>query len=94
MDVLFTPDQQAFIREAIESGRLERPEQAVQEALSLWVERERRRLEILAAVDRAEASIASGRGRIVSTPEELSQLVGDVKRRGLARLTAGQHPDR
>jgi len=43
MEVQFTPEQRAFVREAIESGRCEREEDAVKEALSLWEERERRR---------------------------------------------------
>lgn len=60
MQVQWTPDQQAFVRYAIESGRLRREEDAVTEALSLWEERERRRLEIRASVDRAEASLARG----------------------------------
>jgi Arc/MetJ-type ribon-helix-helix transcriptional regulator len=46
------------VREAIESGRLRREEDAVQEALSLWEERERLRAELLAGVDEAEASLA------------------------------------
>lgn len=50
MEVEFTPDQKAFVRQAIESGRLQRQEDAVKEALGLWEERERRRLEILVAV--------------------------------------------
>jgi len=36
MEVHLTPDQKAFVRQAIESGRLNREEEAVQEALSLW----------------------------------------------------------
>jgi Arc/MetJ-type ribon-helix-helix transcriptional regulator len=51
MEVHLTPDQEAFIRQAIETGRLQREQDAVQEAMSLWEERERRRLEILVAVD-------------------------------------------
>ncbi|HYW39660.1 MAG TPA: hypothetical protein VE957_16235 [Terriglobales bacterium] len=39
------PDQKAFVRQAIESGRLHREEDAGQEALSLWEERERTRAE-------------------------------------------------
>jgi len=35
------PDQRAFVRQAIDSGRLLREEDAVKEALSLWEERER-----------------------------------------------------
>jgi putative addiction module CopG family antidote len=51
MEVRLTPDQEAFVRQAIESGRLHRAEDAVEEALRLWEERERTRAEILAAVD-------------------------------------------
>jgi len=47
MEIQFTPDQKAFVRQAIASGRLHREEDAVQEALSLWEERERTRAEIL-----------------------------------------------
>ncbi len=82
MEVDLTPDQEAFIRQAIESGRLHRRDEAVREAMSLWEERERRRLEILAAVDRAEASLTRGKGRAVTTHEDVSQLAADVKRRG------------
>ena len=92
MEVQLTPDQKAFVREAIESGRLQHEEEAVKEALRLWAERERRRLEILFAVDKAEASLARGEGRGVTTAEEARQLAADVKRRGLERLKAEQHP--
>jgi len=34
MNVELTPDQRAFIRRAIESGRFRREEEAVQEALT------------------------------------------------------------
>ncbi len=60
MEVQFTPEQEAFIREAIASGRLHRPEQAVQQALSLWERQERNRVEILAALDEAEADLQTG----------------------------------
>ena len=89
MEVQLTPDQQAFVRQAIESGRLHRAEDAVKEALSLWEERERTRAEILAAVDEAEASLARGEGRII-TRESMSELAEDVKRRGRARLAAAE----
>ena len=39
MEVHLTPDQEAFIRDAIGSGRIEREEDAVREALALWEER-------------------------------------------------------
>ena len=93
MEVQLTADQQAFVRQAIDSGRLRREEDALREALSLWEERERTRAEILAAVDEAEASLARGEGRIV-TQESMRELAEEVKRRGRARLTAEQQTAR
>jgi putative addiction module CopG family antidote len=66
MEVNLPPDQKAFVRQAIESGRLHREEEAVQEALPLWEERERSRAEILTAVDVAEAFIEGGEGRTIT----------------------------
>jgi putative addiction module CopG family antidote len=90
MEVQLTPDQKAFVRQAIESGRLQREEEAVKQALSLWEERERTRAEILAAVDEAEASLARGEARLV-TRESMRELAEDVKQRGRARLAAEAH---
>jgi Arc/MetJ-type ribon-helix-helix transcriptional regulator len=87
MEVQLTSDQKAFIRQAIESGRLLREEDALQEALSLWEERERTRAEILATVDAAEASLDRGQGRTI-TQESMRQLADEVKQRGRARLAA------
>jgi Arc/MetJ-type ribon-helix-helix transcriptional regulator len=87
------PDQRAFVRQAIESGRLHREEDALQEALSLWEERERTRAEILTAVDAAEASLARGEGRSI-TQESMQQLADEVKQRGRARLAAEQSTSR
>jgi Arc/MetJ-type ribon-helix-helix transcriptional regulator len=67
MEVHLTPDQKAFVRQAIESGRFLREEDTVKEAPSVWEERERTRLEILAAVEEAEASLAAGKGCAVTT---------------------------
>jgi putative addiction module CopG family antidote len=93
MEVHLTPDQKAFVRQAIEMGRFRREEDAVQEALSLWEERERRRLEILAAVDEAEASLARGEGHVI-TQDSMRELAEEVKRRGRARLAAEQQTPR
>ncbi len=93
MDVQLTPDQRAFVRQAIASGRLRREEDAVMEALSLWEERERTRAEILAAVDEAEASLARGEGRAI-TQESMRELAQQVMQRGRARLATDQHPPR
>jgi Arc/MetJ-type ribon-helix-helix transcriptional regulator len=88
MEVQFTADQKAFVRQAIETGRLNREEDAVKEALSMWEERERRRLEILASVSKAQASLAQGEGRLVTSREQAMQLADEVKQRGMARLAA------
>jgi hypothetical protein len=36
MTVDFTPDQQLIVQQAIESGRINHPEDAAREAFSLW----------------------------------------------------------
>jgi Arc/MetJ-type ribon-helix-helix transcriptional regulator len=93
MEVHLTPDQEAFVRHAIETGRFHRPEDAVAEALSLWEERERTRAEILASVDTAEGSLARGEGRAIA-PESMKQLADNVKQRGRARVAAEASPRR
>jgi putative addiction module CopG family antidote len=93
MEVHLTPDQQAFVRQAVESGRLRRAEDAIQEALCLWEERERARAEILTAVDAAEASLARGDGRTI-TQESMRQLAEEVKQRGRKRLANDQSSTR
>jgi putative addiction module CopG family antidote len=90
MEVRLTPDQEAFVRQAIESGRFHRAEEAVAEALSLWEDRERKRAEILAAVDVAEASLARGEGRVIATAQEVRDLAQEVKRRGRSQLESEQ----
>ena len=87
MNVELTPDQRAFVQRAIESGRFSGEEEAVQEALALWEERERRRLEILAMLDEADASLARGEGREI-TEESMKALAEEVKQRGRRRLAA------
>jgi Arc/MetJ-type ribon-helix-helix transcriptional regulator len=90
MEVQFTDDQKAFILDGIQTGRFAREEDALQEALSLWEVRERRRAEILAAVEQAEASFARGEGRRITTREEAARLADEIKQRGLARLNSEQ----
>lgn len=87
MEVQFTPDQKAFARRAVETGRLHSEEEAITEALALWEERERRRVELLASLDDARASLARGEGRVI-TQESMRDLAAEVKERGRARLIA------
>jgi Arc/MetJ-type ribon-helix-helix transcriptional regulator len=94
MEVRLTPDQEAFVRQAIEAGRLSRPEDAVEEALSLWEEREHARTEILAAVDLAEASLARGERRVIASERDVRELASEVNRLGRARLGNRRAPRR
>ncbi len=87
MDVQLTPDQKAFVRHAIETGRFHHEEDAVQEALSQWEERERRRIEFLATLNDARAALARGEGRII-TEQSMRELAEEVKDRGRVRLSA------
>jgi len=87
MAVRLTSDQKAFARRAIESGRLHTEEEAVQEALALWEERERQRAAFLLTLNDAKASLACGEGRVI-TQESMRQLAEEVKERGRARLLA------
>jgi len=85
MHIDVTPDQRALVQKAIESGRFEREEQAVQEALALWEKRERRRLELIAMLDEAEASLARGEGREI-TEESMKALAEEIKQRVRRRI--------
>jgi Arc/MetJ-type ribon-helix-helix transcriptional regulator len=93
MEVHLSPDQKAFVRQAIKSGRLQREEDAVQEALSLWEERERKRAEFLATLHDAKASLARGEGRII-TQASMRELAEEVKQRGQTRLAADESAPR
>jgi putative addiction module CopG family antidote len=94
MEVNLTPDQEAFVRQGIAAGRFQNEADAVAEALLLWEERERARAEILAAVDAAEASLARGEGRVITTKQDVRKLASEVNRRGRARLGARRAPQR
>jgi putative addiction module CopG family antidote len=87
MEVQLTSDQKAFARRAVESGRLHSEEDAIREALALWEERERRRIEFLSTLDDSLAALARGEGRII-TQESMRQLSAEVRERGRARLIA------
>ena len=93
MEIQLTPDQKAFARQAIQTGRLQREEEAVQEALVLWEERERTRAELLLALDRADASLSRGEGRVI-TEQSMRELASEVNARGRARLAAEQSASR
>jgi len=94
MEVHLTPDQEAFVRQAIEAGRFHSEADAIAEALSQWEERERKRAAFLATLDEAEGSLARGEGRVLSTEQDARDLAQEVKQRGLARLATEQSQSR
>jgi len=81
MKVEFTTDQKAIVSQAMRAGRLDREEDAVQEAMALWEARERARSVVLASIDAAETLLAAGKGRTITRPS-MGKLAGEVKNRG------------
>lgn len=61
MQFNLTNEQSAMINYAVASGRFRAPEEAISNALDLWLARERARFEIIASLKAAEADIAAGR---------------------------------
>ena len=54
---------------------------------STWVERERQREELLAAIDEAEASVTSGNVRTIEKGAA-QKLADEIHKRGMARMKA------
>jgi Arc/MetJ-type ribon-helix-helix transcriptional regulator len=87
MEVILSPDQQAFARAAISEGRLQSEAEAIVQALALWEDRERQRIAFLATLADAQSSLARNEGRQVDE-ESLRKLAADIKQRGRIRLAS------
>jgi Arc/MetJ-type ribon-helix-helix transcriptional regulator len=85
MEIELTPEQSDFVRHAVETGRIREPAQAAQQAMALWVERERRRVELWASLGAAEASLARGEGIAISA-DSMTSLARGVMDRCRARI--------
>ncbi|MGH7059431.1 MAG: hypothetical protein ACREFH_03495 [Stellaceae bacterium] len=85
MEIRLSPEQEARLTVLAASARRSTGE-LVQEAITLWEERENARAlaEFRASLDRAEASLSDGGGRII-TRASMRDLAEDVKRRGRER---------
>ncbi len=92
MDIELTAEQSDLVRRAMEAGRITRPEQAVAEALTLWAEVERRRADLLASLDQAEAEIERGDAIAIETDDEAHALTADIMARCRTRLSAVDRP--
>lgn len=81
MEVHFIPDpeQDAFIRQGIASGRYRTAKDAVRDAMAHWEQDERARVELLAAFDEAESDLQAGRYTDY-TSETLPGLADELKR--------------
>jgi putative addiction module CopG family antidote len=86
MEIDLTPEQRSFVHLGIEQGRFQRPEDAVKDALSLWEERERARVELLNEIDAGLASLDCGQGISLDSDEAVGDWMEGVKQRGRARL--------
>lgn len=87
MEIKLNAEQKEFVRRAVETGRARKEEDAIKQALDLWIERERRREELLALIDAGEASLAAGHVRTIEAASA-KQLAQEVHQRGMARLAA------
>jgi len=85
MEITLTPEQEAFIRTRIDSGRYKSTEDAVRAALEVWAEFERDRIELMALIDEGDAALESG-DYTEYDDEGLKQLGERIKREGLERL--------
>jgi len=85
MEIELSPEQKSFVHLAIEEGRIQHPEDAVRDALALWEDRERARVELLHAIDAGIRELDAGEGTTYSA-ETIHGLGESVKRRGRAKL--------
>jgi hypothetical protein len=90
MEIRLPPDQEAHLA-ALAASVGRSADEIVQEAVALWEERENARAlaEFRGSLDKAEASLAQGNGRVI-TQQSMRELAEEVHQRGLARLAAEQ----
>jgi Arc/MetJ-type ribon-helix-helix transcriptional regulator len=94
LEVDLTPDQTAFIQQAIDAGRLHRPEEAVREALSLWEEPASVAAPKFLPPSRSPKPHSLPAKAEFITEDSMRQLADEVKQRGRARLAAEQQTSR
>lgn len=85
MQIDLTAAQNSFVELGIQEGRFRNREEAVQQALALWEERERVRVELLTSLTEAESALDRGEGEEYA-PEDLGSLVSSISERGRAAL--------
>ena len=93
MQIELTPEQDSFVKDAIAKGRYQSASEAVHRALNQWVERERTRLELIAAIEDGEQSLQEDGGIVLETEEEIHNYFNGIAERGRVRLSATQKTD-
>ncbi len=81
MDVHLTPEQEDFIRQAVEAGRFSSADEAMQEAVSLLEAHEREIAELRIDIDDGIADLAGG-NYTDYTDETLPRMMEDIRREG------------
>jgi putative addiction module CopG family antidote len=89
MQIELTPEQASFIELGVQEGRYRDREEAVRQALADWERRERQRVELLASLEMADASLDANNGEEYDT-ENLSPLVEGIRARGRHILSRSQ----
>ncbi len=79
MEITLTPEQEDLIKHEIENGRLQHPEEAVEQALAQWEERRRDLIDLIAALDEAEEDFKTGR-YVECTEETLPAIKAQILR--------------
>jgi putative addiction module CopG family antidote len=87
MEIDLTPEQKSFVHLGVEQGRFKDSADAVNHALDQWVERERSRLELLAAIDAGDESPEQD-DIVLDSEGDLAEFIKGIEQRGRARLAA------
>jgi Arc/MetJ-type ribon-helix-helix transcriptional regulator len=87
MEIDLTPEQKFFVHLGVEQGRFKDSADAVNHALDQWVERERSRLELLAAIDAGDDSPEQD-DIDLDSDEDLVEFIKSIEKLGRARLAA------
>lgn len=87
MEIELTPEQDSLVNLGIEQGRLQRREDAVRDAMVLWEDRERARIELLAELEAGDSEPEEN-DIVLGSDEAVAAFFEDIKKRGRAKLAA------
>jgi putative addiction module CopG family antidote len=89
MQIQLNPEQSSFVDLGIQEGRFRDPEEAMQQALDLWVKRERARLDLLAEIDAGDNSPREY-DTVLDSEEEIAKFFAEVDQRGRAKCVSAK----